>query len=188
MDGSAAERALEAAVAGDEMAFAAVYRDTQPRLLRFLRAQVGKDAPDVAAETWLAVVRDLDRFRGDLGGFRAWVLTVGRHRAIDAHRRRARRPVVLAADPAPTLAAPDDTAADALAGLGTRAALALIATLPPDQAEAVLLRAVVGLDVPRTARVLGKREGAVRVASHRGLKRLAAQLAEVERAAVGVPE
>ena len=49
----------------------------------------------------------------------------------------------------------------------------LIATLPPDQAEAVLLRVVVGLDAASAGRVLGKRPGAVRTAAHRGLRRLA---------------
>src|SRR5262249_52672813 len=56
----------------------------------------------------------------------------------------------------------------------TERALALIRTLPPDQAEAVMLRVVVGLDVAATARVLGKRPGAVRIAAMRGLRRLAA--------------
>ena len=53
-------------------------------------------------------------------------------------------------------------------------ALALIASLPRDQAEAVMLRVVAGLDVATTAQVLGKRPGAVRVATMRGLRRLAA--------------
>ena len=41
----------------------------------------------------------------------------------------------------------------------------------------MLLRAVVGLDVAQAAAVLGKRPVAVRVAAHRGLRRLAAALA-----------
>jgi RNA polymerase sigma-70 factor (ECF subfamily) len=45
--------------------------------------------------------------------------------------------------------------------------------LPPDQAEAVLLRAVVGLDAGTAARVLGKRPGAIRTAAYRGLRTLA---------------
>jgi RNA polymerase sigma-70 factor (ECF subfamily) len=57
--------------------------------------------------------------------------------------------------------------------MSTEAALQLIATLPPDQAEAVLLRVVGGLDVDRVAAIMGKRPGHVRVLSHRGLKRLA---------------
>ena len=42
----------------------------------------------------------------------------------------------------------------------------------PDQAEAVLLRAVLGLDAITAGQVLGKRPGAIRTAAHRGLKTL----------------
>src|SRR5437899_13045651 len=67
----------------------------------------------------------------------------------------------------------DDTAGSALDALGSDAARALIARLPRDQAEAVLLRVVIGLDAPAAGRVLGKRPGAVRTAAYRGLRRLA---------------
>ena len=60
-------------------------------------------------------------------------------------------------------------------------AIALVATLPREQAESVMLRAVVGLDVASTAAALGKRPVAVRVAAHRGLKRLAAMLDDSSR-------
>jgi len=52
-------------------------------------------------------------------------------------------------------------------GLSTRAALAVIAQLPHDQAEVVLLRVVAGLGVEQVARLPGKRPGAVRVLAHR---------------------
>jgi RNA polymerase sigma-70 factor (ECF subfamily) len=55
----------------------------------------------------------------------------------------------------------------------TSAALALVGTLPPDQAEAIVLRVVAELDAAQTARLLGKSPGAVRVLTHRGLRRLA---------------
>ena len=61
-----------------------------------------------------------------------------------------------------------------------KAAVDLIATLPPDQAEAVLLRVVVGLDATAAGQVLGKRSGAVRTAAHRGLRRLAHLLEEIQ--------
>ena len=60
--------------------------------------------------------------------------------------------------------------------ISTDAALRLIATLPRDQAEAVLLRAVVGLDADSAGKVLGKRAGAVRTAAYRGLRTLAVRL------------
>ena len=64
--------------------------------------------------------------------------------------------------------------AEAFDLLDTQWAVAVIASLPKDQAEAVMLRVVAGLDVAQAAAVLGKRPGAVRVAAMRGLHRLAA--------------
>lgn len=168
---------VTAAQAGDEQAFRGLYRAVQPGLLRYLRALVGDDAEDVASEAWLQIVRDLAAFSGDGDAFRAWSATVARHRALDHLRARARRPQV----PMPVEALGDrpcdaDTAADALEAMSTRAAIALIATLPREQAEAVLLRVVVGLDAAGAGWVLGKRAGAVRTSAYRGLRRLAAML------------
>jgi RNA polymerase sigma-70 factor (ECF subfamily) len=169
---------------GDSDAFRLLYRDTQPRLLRYLFTLVGDDAEDVASETWLQVARDLASFSGDHDGFRGWVTTIGRHRALDHLRNRGRRPpsVPVPAEDLAGLAAADDTAAGAMEAVSTDAAIRLIATLPADQAEAVLLRAVVGLDAESAGRVLGKRAGAVRTAAYRGLRTLAKRL-EADRAA-----
>ena len=165
---------------GDPEAYRALFRDTQPRLLRYLSALVGEDAEDVASETWLQVARDLHDFAGDYDGFRGWVATIARHRALDLIRRRKRRPQLseLPVEDLAGLAASDDTAGSAIDAVATGAAVALIATLPPDQAEAVLLRVVVGLDAESAARVLGKRAGAVRTAAYRGLRSLGRRLQE----------
>jgi RNA polymerase sigma-70 factor (ECF subfamily) len=168
------EEALRAASRGDEAGFVVLYRDLQPRLLRYATALIGSEAEDVTAETWLQVARDLRGFEGDLDGFRGWVSTICRNRAMDWARTRSRRPAVptemdtLAEHPDPT-----DAHESAMEGMSTRWAMAQILALPQTEAEAVLLRAVVGLDAPTAAKVLGKRPGAVRVAAHRGLKKLA---------------
>lgn len=170
---------VAAAQAGDHSAFAALYRETQPKLLRYAAVLVGQDAEDVTAEAWLQIARDLHRFSGDLDSFRGWSATIVRHRAMDHLRAGARRPVtpvemsLLLDTPADT-----DTESAAVERSSTSAALALIATLPREQAEAVLLREVVGLDAASAGKVLGKRAGAVRVAAHRGLKTLAGRLDE----------
>ena len=175
---------------GDSEAFRVLYRSTQPRLLRYLRALVGDDAEDVASEAWLQVARDLQDFEGDYEGFRGWVVTIARHRAIDHIRRYNRR---LPATPMPveeltSLAAADDTAASALEAVSTDAAVRLIATLPAGQAEAVLLRVVVGLDAESAAKVLGRRPGAVRTAAYRGLRTLARFLEQAgDGHAAGMP-
>lgn len=87
-----------AAQAGDSVAFAALYRDLQPRLLRYATLLVGQDAEDVTAEPWLQICRDLVRFHGDLDGFRGWCVTIVRHRALDHVRARDRRPVTPMSD------------------------------------------------------------------------------------------
>jgi RNA polymerase sigma-70 factor, ECF subfamily len=168
------DEALRAASRGEEAGFVALYRDLQPRLLRYATALVGAEAEDVTAETWLQVARDLRGFRGDLDGFRGWVSTICRNRAMDWARTRTRRPAhptemdALAEHPDTT-----DAHGSAVEGMSTRWAMAQILALPRTEAEAVLLRAVVGLDATTAGKVLGKRPGAVRVAAHRGLKRLA---------------
>jgi len=170
---------LSAARDGDERAFAALWRDLNPAVLRYLRVMSPASAEDVAAEVWLEVCRGLDRFRGEEAGFRSWVFTVARMRAVDAARQLARRP----AQPVPPGLLPERPAADdpaeaALEAQATRDALALIAELPPDQAEVIALRVIAGLDVAQVAELVGKRPGTVRVLAHRGLRRLAQRLAE----------
>ena len=71
-----------------------------------------------------------------------------------------------------------DAADQALEHLGTRSAIMLLAKLPPLQAEVILLRVVGGMDTDAVARMLGRSPAAVRVAAHRGLRRLAQILAE----------
>jgi RNA polymerase sigma-70 factor, ECF subfamily len=177
---STLEDAVTRAQEGDDEAFATVYRTVHPGILGYLRGLVGDDAEDVAAEAWLDITRDLRRFRGDAGGFRGWTATIARHRALDHVRRQKVRPRSAFLDPS-LLELPSglNTHEQAVEAISTQQALSLIADLPQDQAEAVLLRVVVGLTAPAAARVLGKRPGAVRSAAHRGLKRLARQLGEL---------
>ncbi|WP_327334035.1 RNA polymerase sigma factor [Streptomyces anulatus] len=171
--GAAVDRAQQ----GDDEGFAIAYRLVQPGLIGYVRGLVGDDAEDVASEAWLEIARDLGRFRGDGAGFRGWTATIARHRALDHLRRQKRRPrTSLLEQDMLELPGGNDTAAAVLEKLSTEQALELIGSLPRDQAEAVLLRVVVGLDGPASARVLGKRPGAVRTAAYRGLKRLAGQL------------
>ena len=80
-----------------------------------------------------------------------------------------------------------DPEAQAVKASESESALAHIASLPPDQAEVVLLRVVGGLDVEEVAAIVGKKAGAVRVLQHRALKRLSGTLVS-ERGEAGVTE
>ncbi|HVB42882.1 MAG TPA: sigma-70 family RNA polymerase sigma factor [Streptosporangiaceae bacterium] len=169
---------LAAAQSGDEMAFARLWRDGNPVLLRYLRVIAPYAVEDLAAETWLQVVRGIARFEGDESAWRAWLFTTARRRAVDEARRRARRPTAVLDDMPPArLPAEGDIADLVIEGFSTRAALELLHSLPSGQAEVIALRVIAGLDTETVARMLDSTPGAVRVAAHRGLRRLAQILA-----------
>lgn len=171
------DEALRAALEGDEEAFKAIFGDLQPRLLHYLRALVGTDAEDVAAETWSQIARDYRSFHGEYDGFRGWASAIARNRAIDVLRRRRHRPEDLGPiEEMIDLVSDDYTVLQAIDRISTSDAIALIATLPRHMAEAVLLRVILDLDAKAAARVLGTSPGAIRTATYRGLRQLAQRL------------
>jgi RNA polymerase sigma-70 factor (ECF subfamily) len=164
---------LAAAQDGSEAAFAVLWRDVNPVLLRYLRVTAPGAAEDIAAETWVQVVRGLPGFRGDERAWRAWLFTAARRRAADEGRRHSRHPVAsLAEVPGALEPRTEDAAGLAMENLATAAAIAAVSELPPLQAEVILLRVLAGLDTEAVARIVGRSQGAVRVAAHRGLRRL----------------
>jgi RNA polymerase sigma-70 factor, ECF subfamily len=168
---------LAAAQGGSERAFSVLWRDANPALLRYLRVVAAEHAEDVASETWVQVVRGLAKFTGDETAWRAWLFTTARRRLLDQARLRRRHP----AEPLDGISAaemPRSADAEQLAmdNIATESAMALLSRLPEQQKEVILLRVVAGLDTDMVADILGTSTGAVRVAAHRGLKKLASLL------------
>jgi RNA polymerase sigma-70 factor (ECF subfamily) len=181
MLGEPFENVLGRAREGDAGAFAELWRDANPMLLRYLRVTAGVLAEDIASYTWIRVIEKLATFSGDEAGFRRWLVTIARNHHLDQVRRSARRPERLTGDTATLIDLTGRSAPDAATlaeeRMSSDAAIRLIATLPPAQAEMIILRVVVGLDVADVARVVGRSPGAVRVAVHRGLRKLGDELA-----------
>ena len=170
------EEVFAAARAGDEGAFAELWRWLHPPLRRWLAVVAPGDVDDVESEAWLSIARGLDSFDGGEGEFRGWVFTIARRRAIDWERRRRRQPPSAALDGV-DVADPSGSAASRVdAATALAAALTLLGQLTPDQREVVALRVIVGMSVAETAAVVGKTEGAVRVLCHRALRTLAERL------------
>jgi RNA polymerase sigma-70 factor (ECF subfamily) len=129
---------------------------------------------DLASTVWVEVASGLKRFTGDEADFRRWLFTIAARRRIDDIRSSKRREQHLAREPEWRPAASAASAAEeSEQAQALDRALALVRTLPADQADAVLLRVVADLSVTEVAEILGRREGTVRVLVHRGLRRLA---------------
>jgi len=168
------EEVISRAREGDRDALAHLWRTYNHLLLRYFRGKGMADPEDLASTVWVEVASGLHRFEGSEPDFRRWMFTIAARRRIDdirASKRRDqqfRRDAAWGASVCAASAADESDQAQAL-----DRALALIRTLPPDQAEAVLLRVVADLTVGEVAQITGRREGTVRVLVHRGLKRLA---------------
>jgi len=181
--GAQFDDALAAARGGVGWGLAALYRDLQPALLRYLSGQEPAEADDLASETWIDVAAGLTRFRGGEADLRRWVFTIARRRLCDLRRRRGRRgaaplpPETLERPTGPGY--PGDPEATVVESISASAAVARIKRLlPAAQAEVVLLRVVGGLSVEDVAAIVGKRPGTIRVIQHRALRRLAAALSD----------
>lgn len=173
---------LRAAQAGSEDAFASLYREFNPRVVRYLAAFAPMAAEDLAAETWMGAAGSLRRFRGQAGEFRAWLFTIA-HRRLVQHWRDGRRRLTDPADPAtfPERRARDDVESQVLdLDVASAAVRRIRDALSPDQAEVVLLRILGELSVDQVGAALGKRPGTVRVLQHKALRKLAAADFSVE--------
>jgi RNA polymerase sigma-70 factor (ECF subfamily) len=156
-----------------------LYRDLGPAVLGYLRAQGVEEPEDVLSEVFLAVVRDLPRFRGDEAARRRWVFTIAHNRLVDHHRRRQRRPQM-----SPTSESSDNAAARAVDrdlvdhDLVDPALLDALRSLTQEQRDVVVLRFVADLSIADVAQLLRRRPGAVKALQSRALRRLATLLGE----------
>jgi RNA polymerase sigma-70 factor (ECF subfamily) len=174
--------------AGDESAFVEVVHRYQPRLLRLAQATVGSRAvaEEVTQDTWLAVVRGIDRFEGR-SSFKVWLFRVllNRARTTAGREQRAGRPEDDVAERfddnghwAPPPVPWADRADDRLVAEDLAARVhSFLAELPDNQRQVVILRDIEHVSAEDAAGMLGISEGNQRVLLHRGRSRLRALLA-----------
>ena len=169
--------------AGDESAFAELVRRYQPRLLRLARTMVPSTAiaEEVVQETWLGVVRGVDKFEGR-SSFKTWLYRIlaNRARSAGGREQRAGLPagdVVERFDRSGAWAEPPEPWADRvddrlLADKVAARLVDLMGELPAAQREVVMLRDVEGLPAADVAAVVGVSDVHQRVLLHRGRARL----------------
>ncbi|HLF40504.1 MAG TPA: sigma factor-like helix-turn-helix DNA-binding protein, partial [Acidimicrobiia bacterium] len=104
------------------------------------------------------------------------------HRRLVGHQRQTarRRTDPVGDDLLDARPAADDPAESGVAAVATQQAVdRLVACLPADQAEVVLLRVVAGLPADEVGRITKRSAGAVRVLQHRALRRLAREFSDL---------
>lgn len=171
------------AARGQPAAIDTLLRQIRPMVVRYCRARLGnvashyQVAEDVAQEVCIAVITALPRYQ-DMGRpFASFVFGIASHKVADARRSAAR----LATPTEDLPDSPDDRPGpeeSVVASLEAQRARALLARLPDQQRELLVLRVLTGLSAEETGAALGMSAGAVRVAQHRALLRLRASAVE----------
>jgi RNA polymerase sigma-70 factor (ECF subfamily) len=160
----------------DPHAFAELYRRYMGPIYRFhlIRTSNVQDAQDLTSLTFLAALESIESYRGQ-GSFAGWLFGIASHKVADHYRRRrvsaSLEAIEEMADPEPY---PEEVAATRLQLSQVARALA---TLAPDQAEALTLRLSGGLSALEVGRIMGRSEAAVKMLVHRGLRNLQDRLA-----------
>jgi RNA polymerase sigma-70 factor (ECF subfamily) len=141
-------------------------------LRTFPSGDAGVAPDDVASETWLTAASKIADFRGSSSDFAGWLFGIARLQARNVERRSVRRMTTPAATD--TLEINSQWQAPE-AGTGPDSdswVTWLLSHLPERERQVVACIDVVGLDVASTAAALDMKATAVRVARHRGLRRL----------------
>lgn len=175
---------------GDEAAFREIVRRYHDRLVRLAESTVGSRAvaQEVTQDTWLAVLRGVDRFEGR-SSFKTWLFNILLNRARSAAHKesRAGRPdenvVGERFDRNGAWAEPPEPWTDRVDDRMIAHDLAhrlrdLLPQLPDQQRAVITLRDVEGVSADDVSRLLGVSEGNQRVLLHRGRARLRALLTE----------
>jgi RNA polymerase sigma-70 factor, ECF subfamily len=176
---------IDRARAGDPEAWRALHERVAGRLVVWLRAQPqldpSLDHDDIASETWCTAAARIADFQGTRDDFAGWLFGIARHHTLNVNRRTARRRTI-----------PTDQDPHSLTGAPVREVghtghetvehmdwvRSLLSKVSPREADVITCMEVVGLDVAATSTALSLSANAVRVAHHRGLRRLRAIMAE----------
>ncbi len=166
---------VERSQSGDLDAFNALVLVYQGQVYNLCLRMLGSPqaAEDAAQEAFIAAYRAVPRFRG--GRFRAWLLRIAANACYDELRRRRSRPQVpleAPADderPSAELPASDEPLEQRAERLELARCLQEgLASLPPDQRLAVILRDVQGLAYEEVAEATGASLGTVKSRISRG--------------------
>jgi RNA polymerase sigma-70 factor (ECF subfamily) len=160
----------------DPQAFGALYRLYVQQVFRYLYSRIGSraEAEDATAQTFLAVMDGLERYRHK-GYFAAWLFSIARRKAADHFRGQRGQVPLEAVQEIPVEA---DYLQDAIRTERIAALREQVSALPEKERDLLRLRYVAELPFSEISRLLGRNEAAVKKALYRLLARLHSQLEE----------
>ena len=155
------DQLVEEAIRGSDSAFTLLWRNYQPRMVRYL-AMFTNEPEDLCSEVWIKIATSINGFHGDANAFKGWIYTIARNAATDLARKKQRSGTSVELDESDWIGE-NSTMVEVMD---------LVKRLPQEYAEVIMLRVVADLDASEVAEIVGKTQGNVRVLTHRGLRQL----------------
>ncbi|MCL4459444.1 MAG: sigma-70 family RNA polymerase sigma factor [Chloroflexi bacterium] len=164
---------LERAIKRDTEAFGQLYDLYVDRVYRHVYYRLGdrSEAEDLTEEVFLRAWQSIERYRPQGVPFVAWLFKIAQNLVVDRYRHKRPKGEVLETETIETdvWADPVVIAEQHLTQQTLRQA---VLRLKPEQQQVIMLRFLDGLEYPEVAAILGKSEGAVRIAQFRALQAL----------------
>jgi len=162
---------IEKAKSGDKEAFGILYKYYFPRIYRYCKANIYKDdlAADICQETFLKAWKSLSKFTlKDGGTIQAYFFRIARNLLIDLSRKKKEFSLAFYED----IVGDEDVNQNIDREDEIKKMKQVLAKLPEKERQILILRYFEDMSHKETAKIVGIREGALRVRTTRLLKKL----------------
>ncbi|WP_182883196.1 sigma-70 family RNA polymerase sigma factor [Microbispora sp. H10949] len=164
---------------GDSEAFGLLYDHYLDLVYRYVYFRVGSHAlaEDLTSDTFLRALRGIADFTWQGRDFGAWLVTIARNLITDHYKSgRNRLEVTTAVILDTPLDGPHIPENAVVANMVNERLMQALKQLGPEQQECVILRFVEGMSLAETAKIMGKKAGAIKALQFRAIRALARAL------------
>jgi RNA polymerase sigma-70 factor, ECF subfamily len=170
---------IRAAQAGDESAVSELYQAYVDNIYRYIFYRIDNHhtAEDITAEVFVRFVEGLSAYQDRNIPLLAWLYQIAHARLVDHYRQSQRVGQESDLDNV-VVSTEDDLDGDLMTNYHQEKVREALTNLTPEQQQVILLRFIEGYSVQKTAEVLGKTAGAIKVMQHRALQALSRALAK----------
>lgn len=160
----------------DSDAWAGVYEEYFPKIYRYIAVRLGDriEAEDLTEQVFLKALESISSFKWRGAPVSAWLFRIAHNQVIDYHRTsRSKKSLPLdellvSNDIDPEIVAEDN--------IDIRLLVQAVGQLTRAQRDVIKLRFAGGLSTAEVAKILGKKEGAVKALQHSALVALRKRL------------
>ena len=156
---------------GDRDAFAQLYEATVERIYRYLLNRLGEpaDAEDVTAEVFIRAMKALPSYRSRETPLIAWLFRIAHNQAVNYIKKRASRKEMPLTETAAAYEGPEE---EALEQVRLGEVVRTMQDLTDLQRQVLNLRFAADLSIAEVAKVMNRKDGAVKFLQYSALRAL----------------